>query len=45
MAVRRCITSKSLAIVLYDPNDSIVVINNPNDSGQYYETMIIYYPS
>ncbi len=36
--------SKSLSIVIYDPNISMVVINNPNDSGQYYEAIIIYNP-
>ncbi len=42
---------KSFTIVIYDRNDSVIVIFNRNDSGQYYKTInydpsvVIYNPS
>jgi hypothetical protein len=32
---------KSFMIVIYDGNDSMIVINDRNDNGLYYKTMIV----
>jgi hypothetical protein len=32
---------KSFTIIIYDRNDSMIVIYNHNDSGQYYKNMIL----
>jgi hypothetical protein len=31
--------NKSIRFVIYDHNDSTIVIYNPNDSGHYYKTI------
>jgi hypothetical protein len=36
---------KSFAVISYDWNDSIIIIYDHNDSGQYYKTIVIYDPT
>jgi hypothetical protein len=32
---------KIFTTLIYDPNDSLIVIYDPNDCGQYYKNMIL----
>jgi hypothetical protein len=40
LATARGLYLKSFTVVIYDCNDSIIIIYNRTDSGHYYETIL-----
>jgi hypothetical protein len=40
LATARGLYLKSFKVVIYDCNDSIIIIYNRTDSGDYYETIL-----